>query len=149
MKKTTGIAGVLLLSLASAGCQDQSRGFALPPGDVDRGKATFAELGCPACHAVQGEFNKLVVEQGGDEVIEVVLGGPVSKVKTYGDLVTSIINPSHRLSRGRNADTMNPDGTSKMPYYNDVMTVQQLVDMTTFLQGTYQIVVPEYDALPH
>jgi len=149
MYKHLGAVSVIVLVMGSGGCEDQSRGFALPAGDVDRGKAAFVELGCAACHAVQGEFKKLDAAQGGDEVIEVHLGGPVSKVKTYGDLVTSIINPSHRLSRGKNADTMNEDGTSKMPYYNDVMTVQQLVDITTFLQGTYQIVVPEYHALPH
>jgi hypothetical protein len=149
MCKRFRAAALIVLALTSGGCEDQSRGFALPAGDVDRGKAAFVELGCPACHAVQGEFKKITVDQGGDEVIEVHLGGPVSKVKTYGDLVTSIINPSHRLSRGQNADTMNADGTSKMPYYNDVMTVQQLVDITTFLQGTYRIVVPEYHALPH
>ena len=148
MKKSTGLAGGLLLALATAGCEDQSRGFALPQGDVDRGKAAFVDLGCPSCHAVEGEFRKLALEEGGDEVIEVYLGGPVSKVKTYGDLVTSIINPSHRLSRGKNADTMNPDGTSRMPYYNDVMTVQELVDITTFLQGTYNLVAPEYNPMP-
>lgn len=149
MKRATGLTAGILLALASGGCEEQSRGFALPAGDLDRGKASFVELGCPACHAVQGQFNKLAPEQGGDEVIEVVLGGPVTRVKTYGDLVTSIINPSHRLSRGKNEDTMNPDGSSKMPYYNDVMTVQELVDITTFLQGTYQIVAPDYHAIPY
>ena len=43
---------------------------------------------------------------------------------------------------------MNPDGTSRMPYYNDVMTVQELVDITTFLQGTYNLVAPEYNPMP-
>ena len=41
MKKSAGLAGGLLLALATAGCEDQSRGFALPQGDVDRGKAAF------------------------------------------------------------------------------------------------------------
>jgi len=143
-------AGIVALTLALGACESQATGFVLPQGDVERGKAAFVDLGCPACHAVQGSFRKLPMEEGGDEVIEVELGGPVTRVKTYGDLVTSIINPSHRLSRGQHADTVNPDGTSKMPYYNDVMTVQQLVDLTTFLQGTYSVVVPEYNPYyPH
>ena len=131
------------LTLASAGCEQQSKGFALPPGDYDRGKASFVDLGCPACHSIEGVVSKL--EAGGDPVIEVVLGGPVTRVKTYGDLVTSIINPSHKLSRGDTPVTVNDDGSSKMPYYNDVMTVQELVDVTTFLQGTYSVWVPEYN----
>jgi len=32
-----------------------------------------------------------------------------------------------------------------MPIYNELMTVQQLVDITTFLQGTYSVWVPEYN----
>jgi L-cysteine S-thiosulfotransferase len=149
MDKSFRAAGLVVFTLLASGCDQQARGFVLPPGDVDKGKASFVDLGCPACHEVQGQFKKLSLEEGGDEVIEVVLGGPVTRVKTYGDLVTSIINPSHRLSRGKNADTMNPDGSSKMPYYNDVMTVQELVDITTFLQGTYQIVMPDYNVMPH
>jgi len=135
---------VLSLSLGLVGCENQSQGFVLPPGDVEKGKTAFVDLGCGACHVLQGVFKKLPPEEGGDEAIEVVLGGPVSRVKTYGDLVTSIINPSHRLSRGTGADTVNPDGTSKMPYYNDVMSVQELVDLTTLLQTTYSLKVPEY-----
>ena len=138
------IGAVLALSMGLVGCESQSQGFVLPPGDVEKGKAAFVGLGCGSCHVLQGVFKKLLPEEGGDEVIEVVLGGPVSRVKTYGDLVTSIINPSHRLSRGTHEDTVNPDGTSKMPYYNDVMSVQELVDLTTLLQSTYSLKVPEY-----
>ncbi len=135
---------VLSLSLGLVGCENQSQGFVLPPGDVEKGKIAYVDLGCGSCHVLQGVFKKLPPDEGGDEVIEVVLGGPVSRVKTYGDLVTSIINPSHRLPRGTGHDTVNPDGTSKMPYYNDVMSVQELVDLTTLLQTTYSLKVPEY-----
>jgi len=138
------VGALLSMTVGLAGCESQSQGFVLPPGDTERGKTAFVDLGCAACHALQGVFKKLPMEEGGDEVIEVVLGGPVSRVKTYGDLVTSIINPSHYLSRGSHKDTMYPDGTSKMPYYNDVMTVQELVDLTTLLQSNYSLTVPEY-----
>jgi len=87
-----------------AGCEQQSRGFALPPGDATQGKATFVELGCPACHSVRGEVERFT--EGADPAIEVILGGQTTRVKTYGDLVTSIINPSHKLSRGRNVATV-------------------------------------------
>ncbi|MCP5180391.1 MAG: c-type cytochrome [Pseudomonadales bacterium] len=151
MGRKTGWTPLLLATAVSlSGCSRASEEFVLPPGDADRGRTAFVDLGCNACHSVQDEFRKLTPELGGDDVIEVVLGGPVSRVKTYGDLVTSIINPSHRLSRGKHADTVNPDGTSRMPYYNDVMTVQELVDLTTYLQGTYSVVIPDYNPYyPH
>lgn len=65
MYKRLGVVSAIVLAMGSGGCEDQSRGFAFPPGDTDRGKAAFVELGCPACHAVQGEFKKLGSDQGG------------------------------------------------------------------------------------
>jgi hypothetical protein len=122
-------------------CQPQSEGFALPPGDAERGKATFVELECNACHRIDDVVSRL---DPGDPTIDVRLGGQVSRIKTYGDLVTSIINPSHKLSRGKNKMTVTEEGDSKMTVYNDMMTVQQLVDLTTFLQDTYTVYVPAY-----
>lgn len=130
----------LVLPFAQA-CQQQSEGFALPPGDADRGKAAFVELSCNACHRIDDVVPRL---SNGDPAIDVRLGGQVSRIKTYGDLVTSIINPSHKLSRGKNKMTVTDEGDSKMALYNDVMTVQQLVDLTTFLQDTYTVYVPAY-----
>lgn len=136
--KTLG-ASFLLLLLALAGCDRQSRGFALPPGDPERGLATFKDLGCHNCHHIDGVVEHL---DGGD--IDVRLGGRVTRVKTYGDLVTSIIHPSHELSRGKTPSTINEDGSSRMPDYNDVMSVAELVDLTTFLQTKYSVWVPEH-----
>jgi hypothetical protein len=113
----------------------------LPPGDAERGKATFVDLGCNSCHRIDDVIARL---EGSDSEIDVRLGGQVSRVKTYGDLVTSIINPSHKLSRGNNRMTVTEDGQSKMTEYNEVMTVQQLVDLTTMLQETYSVYVPAY-----
>ena len=75
------------------------------------------------------------------------LGGEVSKVKTYGDLLTSIINPSHKLAKGYPLDAVSDDGESKMYRYNDYMTVQELIDIVMFLQPHYEIVIP-YSAYP-
>jgi hypothetical protein len=124
-----------------AGCQDQSRGFALPPGNAETGKVLFSELGCNVCHAIPGVVDR---RPGGD--IFVQLGGQVTRVKTYGDLVTSIINPSHRLSRGNDPRTRTDEGASKMRRYNDVLTVQQLIDLTSFLSPQYSVWSPEYVA---
>ncbi len=116
--------------------------FVLPPGNVEAGKATFEELRCNSCHSVQGHVAHAPAEEG---AIHVELGGTVSRVKTYADLVTSIINPSHKLSRGLNTMTTTEDGASRMPVYNEVMTVQQLVDLTAFLETTYEVWVPPYN----
>lgn len=124
------------------GCGQQSQGFVLPPGDAARGEETFVEMGCNLCHRIDGVIPRATAKL--DSGIDVRLGGQVTRVKTYGDLVTSIINPSHKLSRGQNSMTVRDDGTSRMPVYNQIMTVQQLIDLTAFLQGTYSVYVPEY-----
>ena len=69
-------------------------------------------------------------------------------MKTYGELVTSIINPSHKVSAkyAQEFSVTNPDGSSKMERfgfnYNYAMSVQELVDVVTFLQSEYKLVVP-------
>ena len=126
------------IAVLLSGCEGEGRGFSLPPGDADQGRATFIALGCPDCHRVIGEGE--LATPAGD--LQVDLGGRVTRVKTYGDLVTSIINPSHRISAS-GAGTTDADGNSTMRRYNDVMTVQQLVDVVTFLQEKYEVYVPQ------
>jgi len=77
----------------------------------------------------------------------VTLGGQVTRVRTYGELVTSIINPSHRLAPGYPIEDISRVGESLMAlaYLNEVMTVQQLVDLVAFLQTRYEVIPPEYD----
>ena len=135
--KSTAVIGIILIL---CGCQPNE--FVLPPGDMEAGKSTFTSLGCNGCHSVTNLVEHAPIDGGG---IHVELGGTVSRIKTYDDLVTSIINPSHKLSRGMNAMTTTQEGLSRMPTYNEVMTVQQLVDLTTFLENTYEIWVPPYN----
>jgi hypothetical protein len=83
----------------------------------------------------------------GAGAVDVELGGTVTRVKTYGELVTSIINPSHKLAPGYPLDEISTDGESLMTlaHLNDVMTVQQLIDLVAFLQARYQVAPPQYD----
>jgi hypothetical protein len=129
-----------VLALSLSACSQPE--FALPPGDTDAGKTAFADLRCNSCHSVQGHIEHRPVT---DNAIHVELGGTVTRVKTYADLITSIINPSHKLSRGLNTMTATAEGESRMPIYNEVMTVQQLVDLTAFLETTYEVWVPPYN----
>ncbi len=137
-----------LLAVTALGCAPNpksSKGFSLPEGDIARGKDAFAQLQCQACHTVSGvTFDQL--ETPTDQKI-VALGGAKSNVQTYGDLVTSIINPSHRFAQGYSEPDVAEDGKSKMRNYNSEMTVQQLVDLVTFLESHYSLI--EYEPTPY
>jgi sulfur-oxidizing protein SoxX len=141
-----GCACLLAITFLLHGCNPESRGFNLPKGNVEQGRANFVLMQCNDCHAVEGvPFNGAEGNdsEGGD-AIRVNLGGKTTQIKTYGDLVTSIINPSHKLSRRYDPATMTEAGESKMRNYNDVMSVQELIDLVEFLQSKYEIWVPNY-----
>ena len=129
---------ILFFLLASCDFGPNSgRGFSLPEGNVDKGRTTFVELECNACHSV-GDIERVAGREGPD--INVKLGGRVTAVKTYGDLVTSVINPSHKTSRRFvKQDIATEEGELKMVVYNEIMTVQQLVDLVTYLESNYEI----------
>lgn len=131
----------------SGGCSDSASGFALPPGDPERGKEVFVELRCNACHGISGQVERSKTDY--HESIYVELGGNVTRVKTYGDLVTSIINPSHRFARGRDPRNVDEQGESNMRRYNEEMTVEQLIDLTAFLSSQYSVWSPHYVAYRH
>ena len=127
-----------------AGCAGEYEGFTLPPGDAERGQAAFVAFRCYDCHRVNGV--ELPAGEESDQAV-VELGGEVDRVRKYGDLVTAIVNPSHRLAQGYTPDLVARDGKSRMTVYNDVMTVSQLIDIVTFLQAHYK--VREYEPTPY
>jgi L-cysteine S-thiosulfotransferase len=141
----------LLLSLA--GCTPErtsGTGLVLPIGDIESGKATFVNLGCVQCHSVAGAQP---VEYETDTVPMLLLGGKVRRVKTYGELVTSIINPEHVISPAYLAKikTNESDGavSTPMPSFNDEMTVAQLIDLVTYLDSNYEKLLPDYISHHH
>jgi len=72
----------------------------------------------------------------------------VYRVKTYGDLVTSISNPDHIISP-QYLGPLNEDepGTlnSPMPDLTQSMTVAELIDLVTFLNSRYRLKAqPDY-----
>jgi len=132
---------ILFFLLASCDFGPNSgRGFSLPEGNIEQGRTTFLELECNTCHSV-GDIERIAGPEGPD--INVELGGAVTAVKTYGDLVTSVINPSHKTSRRYvTRDVATEGGEMKMVVYNEIMTVQQLVDLVTYLESNYKVVHP-------
>ena len=141
----------LLISLllatvfALGGCDRDpmsERGFRLPDGDPTAGREAFLYMQCNQCHTIEG-LELPAVPNAEPPYVE--LGGPVTRIKTYGELVTAIINPSHKLADGYAADVVSVDGeTSKMYVYNGYMTVQELIDIVMFLQPHYDVIVPEF-----
>jgi hypothetical protein len=134
------ISAIVLLSLMACDQANlSSAGFTLPEGDPENGELVFFDMNCIQCHVLEGtDFNgeeARLLENGG---IAVKLGGEVSKVQSYADLVTSIINPSHRIAKGYALEQITEKGESKMAYYNEVMTVAELVDLVTFLKSKYE-----------
>ena len=119
-------------------------GFRLPEGDVGKGRAAFVELQCNSCHTVdEVDLPDPVVIPTPSALV--VLGGQVFEIRTDGYLVTSIINPSHKLARGFDQEQITTTtGESRMPDYSDIMTVRQLIDLVAFLQSRYTVVpVPQ------
>jgi mono/diheme cytochrome c family protein len=140
MNIKTIIFGMLMSTLILACSQgvDSPKGFSLPQGDVIKGEAAFRKHQCLACHNVEGYIDESTPKEI-DASIQ--LGGTYSKVTTYAQLVTAIINPSHKISTQANEldNITYADGTSKMHVYNDVMTVSELTDIVTFLQPKYKV----------
>jgi hypothetical protein len=114
-------------------------GFRLPDGDAAAGRQAFVDLGCNACHEVAGVPIEYL-----EGIAHVQLGGKTRHLRTYGELVTSIINPSHKIAPGHREAGAVLDGESVMTYLylNQIMTVQELVDLVAFLQPTYEVVPP-------
>ncbi len=133
--------GVLTISGCGADRMSE-KGFSLPEGDAVRGKDAFLYMHCHECHMIAGEELPRVA-MADPPFVE--LGGTVSKVKTYGELVTAIINPSHKLAKGYPLEAVSNDGESKMPVYNGFMTVQELIDIVMFLQPHYEVYMPKYE----
>ena len=144
MKTLSTLTLLLVAAVLGSGCDEDKimseRGFRLPDGDAAAGRETFLYMQCNQCHTIKGE--QLPAIAGAEPYVE--LGGPVSHVKTYGELVTAIINPSHKLADGYARDKVSENGVSNMYVYNGFMTVQELTDLVMFLQPHYDVVPPQY-----
>lgn len=131
--------GAIALAVLVGACDSgptSPRGFSLPNGDIAAGQAAFAKFQCADCHVVAGLEG---LREGITPVMSLPLGGKTPRVQSYGELVTSIINPSHAVSRKFPGIEVDVDGRSKMPNYNYAMTVNELIDLVAFLQSKYQL----------
>jgi mono/diheme cytochrome c family protein len=99
-----------------------------PAGDPGRGRAAFVRFECHSCHEIRGERFPTPSEPGrlGPELSAM---GPLHEAAYF---VEAIVNPNAVVDRGRGYEAA--DGTSKMPSYNDSLTVQELIDLVAYLK---------------
>ena len=138
---------ILGLSVPLLGCTPaptSGKGFTLPAGNGEQGKAVFVSHNCHLCHNVSGVEQPAEAERE----MDIALGGEVRRISTYGELVTSIINPSHKLAKGYAEEDVAEEGESIMENYNDVLTVAELIDLVAFLQSKYSIRPPDVTDYP-
>lgn len=128
----------LLLALAAIGCNRDAA--QLPAGDGERGRALFVEMECAGCHRVAGD-DRLPAPTVHPPV-QTTIGGPVTVLPYRGALATAIAMPSRDLAPFEQAPA-GPDGRSRMPDYAHRLTVQQLADLTAFVESRYWRVPPQ------
>jgi hypothetical protein len=134
---------LIAIALLAIGCTPREKsaaGFRLPDGDAAAGREAFVALKCNSCHEVEG------VDFPGpfaDPIVPVRLGGDVAYARTDGELVTAIVNPSHRIASGHPTSLVQTGTHSRMGDFGDVMTVRQLIDIVAFLHDRYHVVPPE------
>ncbi len=96
-------------------------------GDPARGRAMFVKLECFSCHEVKGETFP-PPGPGGTKGPE-LSGMAASHPPEF--FAESIINPGAVIDKGRGYEA--PDGSSKMPSFNEDMTVKDLMDLVAYL----------------
>ena len=109
--------------------------FTMPKGDPVKGRAVFDKFSCYSCHEVRGE--KFSAPDKGQAVgPELSQMGPLHPLEYFTE---STINPDAvgaKKYRG-------PDGKSKMPSFNDDMTVQELIDLSAYMASLRPKGVPK------
>ncbi len=128
---------ISLLSGCNVGGEWQNQ-VHLPAGDATRGEALFTSVGCVRCHAVGDDEFEAGAESG---AVRVRLGTKAGRRMSYGQLVTSVVNPSHRLAPQYVSENVAKDGESPMANYNDALTVTELTDLVAYLQTHYEDVL--------
>lgn len=138
--RLTQIVALFVLAGLVTGCAyTPSFGFPIDEGNVAEGRQAFIDHRCHQCHSVEG---MRMPELAGASPVQLELGGPTTEVKSYAELVTSIINPNHVISE-RYREQLRLDAVvpveSPMPLpYIDNMTVRQLIDLVAFLDSRYE-----------
>ncbi len=103
--------------------------FTWPKGDPAKGREAFAKLECYSCHEVKGETFKAPgdKENAGPELSAMA---PLHEAEYFGE---AIINPSAQIEKGKGYEAA--DGSSRMPSFNHLVTVEEVVDLVAYLRA--------------
>ena len=127
---------ILLISVAPAEPLAPQKTI-VPPGSEAAGKTLFVEKGCYQCH-VAGDLKTPASEL--EDTLTINLGGPDHAGWSRDDFARAIMNPSHTVAEeyhkimiilGDHLKAVN----SPMPGFNDLLTVSDLIHLTTFLES--------------
>ena len=100
--------------------------FTMPKGDAANGREVFEKFGCYVCHEVRGEKFPAAPPPGGVLGPELSQMGPLHPLEYFTE---SVINPSAHAAKKHRG----PDGKSTMPSHNERMTVQELIDLSSYI----------------
>jgi Cu/Ag efflux protein CusF len=95
----------------------------MPKGDPSKGREGFTKFECQFCHEVRGEDFPFAGADYGPELSQM---GSMHPLEYFTE---SIINPSAWAAK----QDRDSNGNSRMPVYNDRMTVQELIDLSAYL----------------
>ncbi len=98
-------------------------------GDPAKGREVFAKLECYSCHEVKGESFPAPADRS-KVGPELSVMGPLHDEAYFAE---SIINPTALIEKGKGY--AGPDGSSKMPSFNDSLTVQDVSNLVAYLRG--------------
>jgi mono/diheme cytochrome c family protein len=141
MKKRVfgGIAagGVWLVGLAGAGAQEGPGASVVPAGDPARGEQIFLEKQCFRCHTLEG---KRLPDFDLPASLKLHLGGETHRSWSRDAFAQAIMNPEHVVAPAYQAAMLGGSdpkaaGETPMPNFNRELTVSELIDLATFLDG--------------
>lgn len=105
--------------------------FTLPAGDPAAGRKVFIEVECYKCHEVKGETFPAVADADKGVGPELSQMAGMHPVEFFAE---SIVNPNAVVDPdAKQKGYLGEDGKSKMPIYNDILTVKQVSDLAAYL----------------
>lgn len=109
----------------------------VPAGSENAGKTLFVEKGCYQCH-VAGDIKTPASEL--DDSLLINLGGRDHAGWTRDDFARAIMSPQHTVSEEYRRVMMSLGDNFKaenspMPGFNDILSVSDLIHLTTFLEN--------------
>lgn len=134
------IAAVVCVATLAACAPNTAFLVTFPVGNRERGREAFIALECHACHRIA---DATLPVHPSPSTLLVALGGHTPRIETYGDIITAIVNPSHRVARSYRAVAGRSERSPMAAQFlNEVMTTQQLVDIAAFLHDEYDYIPP-------